>query len=305
MFSNASNFVHGVDEVFLIIGGFSVFFLVSFTAIMIYFIVKYNRKRNPKATQVNDNNFLEIIWTTLPILLVLFMFYIGWKGFLPMRQDPKGAMHVKAIGKMWKWTFEYPGSKQSDTLVLPVNKAVRIDLFSKDVIHGFFVPAFRIKEDCVPGKNNYCWFIPGELGDFDLRCSSYCGVNHSYMSAIIRIVPQNVYIKWLETLSVVTSDNTNFGYQTVEKNGCLACHSIDGSKLVGPTFKGLYGSIVEVTTNGKNRKLRADAQYIQTSIYEPDVDVVVGYSPGLMKSYKGIVKDKDIQLINEYLKTLK
>ena len=304
MFSNASNFVHGVDKAFLIIGGFALFFLVAFTGIMIFFIIKYNRKRNPKATQVEDNTLLEVVWTALPVLLVLFMFYIGWEGFLPMRQDPKGAMRVKAIGTMWKWTFEYPGNKQSDTLVLPINKAVRVDLVSTDVIHGFFVPAFRIKEDVVPGKNNYSWFVPGELGDFDLLCSAYCGVNHSYMSAIIRIIPEEKYKKWIAKLPVKKAD-TNLGHKVLEKNGCIACHSIDGGKLVGPTFKGLYGSLVEVATDGAIHKITADSAYIKTSITDPNKDIVTGYPQGVMKSYKGIITDKDIRLINEYLKNLK
>lgn len=304
MFSNASNFVHGVDIAFLIIGGFSVFFLVSFTGIMIYFIVKYNKKRNPKATQVKDNRILETTWITLPVLLVLFMFYIGWEGFLPMRQDPKSAMHVKAIGRMWKWSFEYPGNKVSDTLVLPINKAVRIDLFSKDVIHGFFVPAFRIKEDCVPGKNNYCWFTPGELGDFDLLCSAYCGVNHSYMSAIIRIVPDIQYEKWVARLPVKKTD-TSLGLKVLEKNGCIACHSFDGKKMVGPTFKGLYGSTIDVTTDGANRKITADSAYIISSIINPNKDIVVGFPKGVMKSYNNMITDKDIQQVIEYLKTVK
>ena len=304
MFSNASNFVHGSDLSTLIIGGFGVFFLVSFTAIMILFVVKYNKKRNPKATQIKDNIVLETTWITLPVILVLFMFYIGWSGFLPMRQDPKDAMHVKAIGRMWKWTFEYPGNKVSDTLVLPLNKAVRVDLVSKDVIHGFFVPAFRIKEDCVPGKNNYSWFIPGEIGDFDLLCSAYCGVNHSYMSAIIRIVPQERFNKWLAVLPVKKAD-TNLGHKVIEKNGCIACHSVDGSKMVGPTFKGLYGSSVEVSTDGTVHKIIADNAYIKSSIVDPNKDIVTGYSKGLMKSYNYRVTDKDIQQINEYLKTLK
>jgi cytochrome c oxidase subunit 2 len=304
MFSNASNFVHGVDKAFLIIVGFSVFFLVAFTGIMIYFIIKYNKKKNPKATQIKDNIILETTWITLPIILVIFMFYIGWQGFLPMRQDPKNAMHVQAIGRMWKWTFEYPGNKESDTLVLPINKAVRIDLVSKDVIHGFFVPAFRIKEDVVPGKNNYCWFIPGELGDFDLLCSAYCGVSHSYMSAIIRIVPDNQYEKWITALPVKQGVKSP-GLKVIEKNGCLACHSVDGSKLVGPSFKCLYGSTVEVSTNGTNHKVIADSTYIKTSILEPNKDIVNGYPPNLMKSYKEIITDKDIHLIVEYFKTLK
>ena len=304
MFSNASNFVHGSDMSTIFIGGFAVFFLVSFTIIMIYFVVKFNRKRNPKATQVKDNVMLEATWIALPTLLVILMFYIGWEGFLPMRQDPKDAMHVKAIGRMWKWSFEYPGNKTSDTLVLPIDKAVRVDLFSKDVIHGFFVPAFRIKEDCVPGKNNYCWFIPGELGDFDLICSAYCGVSHSYMTSVIRIVPQDEYDKWLAALQSKTAGK-NSGYQVLDKNGCVACHSIDGSKSVGPTFKGLFGSNVEIATNGTDHKITADNSYIKSSILEPNKDIVKGFTPNIMQSYKGIITDKDIQLVVEYLKTLK
>jgi len=305
MFSNASNFVHGVDKAFLIIGGFSVFFLVSFTAIMIVFIVKYNRKRNPKATQVKDNTLLEVTWTTLPVLLVLFMFYIGWEGFLPMRQDPKGAMRVKAIGQMWKWSFEYENNKQSDTLVLPINKPVRIDLVSKDVIHGFFVPAFRIKEDVVPGKNNYSWFIPGELGDFDLLCSAYCGVNHSYMSAVIRIVSQQKYDEWIAALPAVNAASSNPGFAVLQNNACTGCHSIDGSKLVGPSFKGLFGSTIEVKTNGVLHKVKVDEEYIKTSVYDPDKDIAKDFTSGIMKPYKNIIKDSDLKLINEYLKTLK
>jgi len=304
MFSNASNFVHGSDLSTLIIGGFSLFFLVSFTVIMIVFVVKYNKKRHPHATQVKDNIKLEVTWTLIPVGLVIFMFYIGWQGFLPMRQVPKDAMHIKAIGKMWKWTFEYPGNKQSDTLFLPINKSVRVDLVSLDVIHGFFVPAFRIKEDVVPGKKNYSWFIPGELGDFDLFCSAYCGVSHSYMSAIIRIIPEEKFEKWLAALPVKKAD-TNLGHKILEKNGCVACHSVDGSKLVGPTFKGFYGSAVEVTTDGVAHKIMADSVYIKSSILEPNKDIVSGYPQGVMKSYKGIITDKDIQLVNEYLKTLK
>ena len=221
-----------------------------------------------------------------------------------MRQDPKDAMHVKAIGRMWKWSFEYPGNKTSDTLVLPIDKAVRVDLFSRDVIHGFFVPAFRIKEDCVPGKNNYCWFIPGEIGDFDLLCSAYCGVNHSYMAAIIRIIPLEKYTKWLAALPVKKVD-TSLGHTILEKNGCIACHSVNGTKMVGPTFKGLYGSKVDVSTDGTDHRITADSVYIKNSIIDPNKDIVTGYPKGVMKSYNHIITDKDIQLINEYLKTLK
>jgi cytochrome c oxidase subunit II len=305
MFSNASNFVHGVDSAFMIIVGISLFFLVTLTGAMIYFIFKFNRKNNVKAVQIKDSTWLEVTWTTIPLLLVIYMFYIGWEGFLPMRQAPKDALRVKAIGKMWKWSFEYPGNKQSDTLVLPINKAVRLDLISTDVLHGFSVPAFRLKEDVVPQKNNYTWFKPGELGDFDIFCTVYCGLSHSAMLGTIRVVSEENYNKWLAKVPVKKVDNTNTGYKTVEKNGCLACHSIDGGKSVGPSFRKLYGSTIEVTTNGATHKITVDDAYIKKSIYDPNTDVAAGYAPGIMKSYKGVISDKDVEQINEYLKSLK
>jgi len=305
MFSDASNFVHGVDKAFLFIIGISLFFLILLTIIMIVFVVKYNRKKHKKAVQIKDSSILEITWTTIPLILVLFMFYYGWEGFLPMRQVPDDAMQVKAIGKMWKWTFEYPGKKQSDTLMLPVNKAVKVDLISTDVIHGFSIPGFRVKEDVVPGKNNYTWFIPGKTGDYDLFCSAYCGLSHSYMYALVRIVTQEDFDKWLLALPVKKETDNNEGYKILEKNGCFSCHSLDGSKLVGPSFKGVYGSEREVNTNGTNRKIIVDDIYIETSVLDPNKDVVAGYPQGVMKSYKGIIKDKEIPKIIEYFKTLK
>ncbi len=305
MFSNASNFVHGVDLAFFIITGISLFFLITLTAMMIFFVVKYNKKKGIPAVQIKNNSLLEITWITIPMILVLYMFYIGWEGFIPMRQAPKDAMEVKAIGQMWKWTFEYKGNKQSDTLVLPIHKAVKVNLISKDVLHGFFIPSFRIKEDVVPQKNNYSWFIPGELGDFDLYCTVYCGVNHSFMTSIVRIVSQNDYDKWLATLNEKKPDIDNKGYKVLEKNGCFTCHTKDGGKSVGPSFESLYGSTIEVATNGTSRKLVVDSAYIVSSIIDPNKDIAVGYPQGIMKSYKGIVKEEEFKLINDYLKSIK
>lgn len=304
MFSNASNFVHGVDSAFLIITGISVFFLVTLTALMIFFVVKYNKKKGKPAVQIKDNTMLEITWIAIPMILVLYMFYIGWEGFLPMREVPKDAMEVTAIGSMWKYEFQYPGNKMSDTLVVPINKAVKVNLTSKDVLHAFSVPGFRIKEDMVPKKNNYSWFTAGELGDFDVYCTVYCGVSHSYMNSIIRVVSQPEYDKWIKALPVKKEDNS-LGLKVLEKNGCIACHSLDGAKSVGPTFKKLYGSTVDVTENGVAKKVTADDKYLTSSVTEPDKEIVTGYPQGVMKSYKGIITDKDIVLINEYLKSLK
>jgi len=304
MFSSASNFVNGVDSAFLIITGISVFFLVTLTATMIYFVVKYNKKKGKPAVQIKDNSLLEITWITIPMLLVLYMFYIGWEGFLPMRQAPSDAIQVTAIGSMWKYEFIYPGNKSSDTLVVPINKSVKVNLGSKDVLHGFSVPGFRIKEDMVPQKKNYSWFTAGEQGDYDIYCTVYCGVNHSYMHSIIRVVSEADYNKWLKALSVKKADNS-LGLKVLQKNGCIACHSIDGTKSVGPTFKKLYGSTIDVTTAGASRKVKVDNAYIESSITDPNKDVAAGFPQGVMKSYKGIIKDNDIKLVSEYLKTLK
>ncbi|HLP05508.1 MAG TPA: cytochrome c oxidase subunit II [Paludibacter sp.] len=305
MFSNASNFVKGVDNVFLVIIGICLFFLVLITGIMVLFLIRYNKKRHAQPVQVQDNPRLEITWTVIPVLLVLFMFYIGWKQFLPMRDSPANAMRVKVVAQMWAWSFEYPGRKVADTLVLPINKPVHLGLHSRDVIHGFYIPSFRVKEDAVPGQNNYTWFIPGELGDYDIFCSLYCGVSHAYMHAIVRIVDEQAFGKWLAALPAKKMDNDNLGFKVLEKNGCLGCHSLDGKKLVGPSFKGLYGSMVEVVTNGANRKIAADSLYVSTAILDPDKDLVSGFPPGVMKSYKGLVKDAEVGQIIEYLETLK
>jgi len=304
MFSSASNFVNGVDSAFLIITGISVFFLVTLTATMIYFVVKYNKKKGKPAVQIKDNSLLEITWITIPMLLVLYMFYIGWEGFLPMRQAPSDAIQVTAIGSMWKYEFIYPGNKSSDTLVVPINKSVKVNLGSKDVLHGFSVPGFRIKEDMVPQKKNYSWFTAGEQGDFDIYCTVYCGVNHSYMHSIIRVVSEADYNKWLKALPVKKADNS-LGLKVLQKNGCIACHSVDGTKSVGPTFKKLYGSTIDVTTAGASRKVKVDDAYIESSITDPNKDIAAGFPQGVLKSYKGIIKDNDIKLVSEYLKTLK
>ena len=304
MFDNSSNFVQGVDSAFLIITGISVFFLVVLTGLMIYFVIKYNRKKGKPAVQIKDNSLLEITWITIPMILVLYMFYIGWEGFIPMRNVPNDAMEVTAIGSMWKFQFEYKGNKMSDTMVVPINKAVKVNLASKDVLHGFSVPGFRIKEDMVPQKDNYTWFIPGKLGDFDIYCTVYCGLNHSYMMSLIKVVSQEEFDMWLKALPVKKADNS-LGLKLLEKNGCIACHSLDGSKVVGPSFKGIYGNMRNINTNGNKNEIKADDAYIKTSIIEPDAQIVDGYPKGLMKSYKGLISDTEIEQITQYLKELK
>jgi cytochrome c oxidase subunit 2 len=301
--SGASNFVEGVDWVFKLLFGISFFFLFLITATMIYFVVRYNRKRHPKAVQVKDSTLLEITWITIPIIIVLFLFYFGYSAFQPMIWVPKNAMQVRVIARMWQYSFEYPGAKVANELVLPLNNPVKLNLHSEDVIHGFSIPAFRVKEDVVPGKNNYLWFTPQQLGEYQIFCTAYCGVRHSYMGTKVRVVTPKEFLLWLNTLDVASSQPQ--GLLILQQNACVGCHSIDGSKLVSVSLKGLYGKDESVTTNGVERKVKVDDDYISSSIFEPDKDIVVGYTKGIMKSYKGTLKDDDIKKIIDYLKTLK
>jgi cytochrome c oxidase subunit 2 len=299
----ASNFTEGVDLAFKVIFGISLFFLVGITTVMLYFVVRYNRKRHPHAVQIKDNNVLEITWITIPLILVLLMFYYGYVAFSPQRIVPNGAIPITVIGKMWTWTFEYEGGKQSPILVVPLNKAVKLNLHSDDVIHSLYIPAFRIKEDVVPGKNNYMWFIAQQPGEYDILCTVYCGLRHSYMETKTRVVSEAEYAAWLKALP--EKSNEPEGLVILKKNACTGCHSIDGTKIVSNSFKGLYGKSKKVMTNGSERTVTVDDEYIKTSIFDPDKDVVSGYQKGIMKPYKGIVTDDEVVKIIDYLKSIK
>ncbi len=299
----ASNFVEGVDLAFKVIFGISLFFLAGITTVMLWFVFRYSRKRHPVAEQIKDNNLLEITWITIPLILVLLMFYYGYAAFSPQRIVPKDAIPITVIGKMWVWTFEYEGGKQSPVLVVPLNKPVRLNLHSEDVIHSLFIPAFRIKEDVVPGKNNFMWFIAQQPGEYDVLCTVYCGLRHSYMETKTRVVSEAEYEAWLKALP--EKSNEPEGLVILKKNACTGCHSIDGSKIVSVSFKGMFGKSEKVMTNGSERSITIDEEYIKSSLYDPDKDIVSGYQKGIMKTYKGLVSEQEMTKIIDYLKTIK
>jgi cytochrome c oxidase subunit II len=302
-FQQSSNFVAGVDFVFYFILGISLFWLLAISTVMVIFIIKYRRKKHPKPEQFKYRTWIEATWIILPTILVLFMFYFGYMVYLPMRTAPKDAMVVKTYGRMWKWSFEYPNGKESDDLYLPFDKPVKLDLISLDVNHGFSVPAFRIKQDVVPGKSNSVWFVPQQLGDYEIFCSSYCGLNHSYMGATIKVISVSDFDKWMQEYHPKTLEPE--GLKMIKRYGCTGCHSIDGTKGVGPTFKNLYDAKVVLTTPAGDKEAVADELYIRRSIFQPSAEIVKGYPDGIMKSYRGVVKNDDIKTINEYLKTIK
>lgn len=307
---NASNFVAGVDRAFVLILGISLFFLIGLTALMIYFIYRYRKDRHPKAIQNEGNTFLEVLWTVIPLLLVILMFYFGWVGWRPMKNPPDDAMRVRAIARMWNFKFQYENGRMSDSLYLPVGEPVILDLVALDVLHSLYVPAFRVKEDMVPGQEKVMWFIPGQEGDFELFCTEYCGLQHSYMHSRVKVLAKEAYEEWISDttamLMPVAVDATpaDMGYRVLVSNGCNACHASDGSKLVGPSYLGSWGTLRTVETGRIEREVMMDEEYVKRSIYDPNADVVKGFNKGLMLPYEGLVSEEDIALIIEYLKTM-
>jgi cytochrome c oxidase subunit II len=304
MFTGASNLAEGVDKTFVFIFTIAFIFIVGISAFMIYTVIHFSRKKGKPARQFTGSAKLEILWTVVPLILVMMMFYFGWIGFAPMRKAPADAMNVTAIGRMWQWEFDYGNGMKSKDLVLPVNKPVRVALKSLDVNHSLFIPAFRVKEDVIPGYDNYLWFIPTFVGEYEVLCTEYCGLNHSSMLSKARILEQADYDKWFSELKTTANKPEPDGYLLLRNTGCFACHSMDGTKLVGPSFKGLYGSERIVTSGNTQISVKADDKYLQNSLYDPDSQVVSGYNKGIMKSYKEILKENEIKIITDYFKTL-
>ena len=316
MFSGVSDMTGRVNEVMALVLGISVFFLVLITTLLIFFVIKYNRKRNKNPQNIRGNTLLEITWTVIPTILVLVIFYYGWINYRYMRNAPKDALQVKVTGRMWSWLFEYPNGIQTDTLYVPYGKPVNLELHSQDVLHSFFVPAFRIKKDLVPGITNHVWFTPQELGTYDVFCAEYCGLQHAYMLSAVKVLPAEDFERWYKenkpapvaaadtSAQASTEGNPRMGARLVQIKGCVACHSTDGTLKVSPSFKGLFGTETVVITNGKERTVTVDEEYVRRSMLEPGADLVKGFQ-NLMPSQKGLVTEKEIRDIIAYLKSLK
>ena len=309
--TQASNFVEGVDKAFLFILSISFLFLIGLTVVMIYLIYKYNNKRHPVATQIHGSTALEIVWTVIPFIITMVMFYYGWAGWNTMQKPPKDAMEVTVIGRMWNFSYEYENGRHTDTLFLPKDKAVKLNLKAMDVIHSFYIPAFRLKQDMVPNKkNDFMWFVPQRVGNYEVFCAEYCGLKHSYMYSNVKVMEESDFQKWITdttqvAASAVIDSPGATGKRIMQNIGCFACHTVDGTKLVGPSFKGIWGEEQTVVTGKETRKVKVDEEYIKRSIYDPGADVVEGFMKGLMVSYQGQLSEADIANIIEYLKTVK
>ena len=271
---------------------------------MMVFVVRYRRSRAPQPTsQVDGNLWLEITWIVLPTLLVLSMFWYGWKEYLVLRTVPENALPVTATARMWSWEFSYANGKTSPKLFVPVGKPVRVELVSKDVIHGFFLPSFRVKRDIVPGMSNYAWFVATKPGSYDLFCSQYCGTQHSAMVTTVEALSEVQFAVWLTQGTGEGASAKIDGKKLAGEKGCLGCHSLDGSPGVGPSFKGIMGRSEVVVTKGAERSITVDDAYLRQSILDPPADVVKGFPP-IMPAF-GDLKKEELDALVEFIKTVK
>lgn len=212
-----NHIVQQTDNIFIFIVAISLFFLLLVTGFMLYFVFRYRAKKHPRSENITGSTTLEILWTAIPLVLVLMMFFYGWEGFKEMRNVPADAMVIKVTGRMWFWSFDYDNGKKSDTLlVLPVNKNVKFDLNSVDVNHSFYIPAFRIKEDVIPGRTNYMWINTTNEGIYDILCAEYCGMYHSYMLGKLKIVSQQEFDEWVKIKETVKTDSLKIKADTTK-----------------------------------------------------------------------------------------
>jgi cytochrome c oxidase subunit II len=312
----ASSAAGRVDSVFLFIFVLCAAFLVLITAAMIYFVVRYGRKKHPKAEDIEGNTWIEVAWTVIPAAIFLVMFFYGWTNFSYMREVPREAMVIEATGRQWAWSFKYPNGKQTSELILAIDEPVKIELRSLDVIHGFFIPAFRIKEDVVPGKDNYTWFVPTQLGSFDIECTVICGVSHANMLAKAVVVPISDFKSWYfgdpdaplpnQAKSPSPSRNgiaANPALSIMNQRLCTACHSLDGTAMIGPSLKGLYGTKqIVIDSKGGEREIVVDNAFLTQAIQNPGIEEVKGYPPAMPKNP---LTDAELKQVIEFIRTLK
>jgi cytochrome c oxidase subunit 2 len=294
-----------VDQAWGVVYWIDVVFFVGVIGALIYFVVKYRRRREgEKTSTLAHNTALEIIWTVVPTLLLGVLFVTGLRGFANAHVAPANALEIRVTGAKWFWTFTYPnGTITQNELIVPKDQPVKLILSSQDVVHSFFIPEFRIKQDAVPGMYTTMWFQATEEKEVVVECAEYCGTSHSDMLANIVVKSEPAFKAWLDAAGDPGKGKTpvEFGQILFQKKNCFTCHSTDGSRLVGPSFKGIWGRKEEFEGGGS---ASVDENYIRESLLDPNAKVVKGY-PAAMPTYKGLLKDKEIDALIAYLKSVK
>ena len=290
------------------------FFLISFLFSLITVLIGYSlivfRKRPDgpdEGRPFSGSTKLEVVWTLIPLATVLMISYVGSQSLAEiLRVDPQ-AMEVKVTAGQWYWLFEYPDyGIQSNSLYLPVDEQVLLKMTSRDVIHSFWVPEFRVKQDVLPGENlvKELRFTPTIIGDYKVRCAEMCGGSHAYMESPVVVLSRADFDAWvLEQSGALADDPVARGRQVAKVNGCVGCHSDTGVRLVGPTWLGIFGRQTLLTDGSI---VIADENYLRNSIINTNDQIVDGFTANIMpQNYADLLTDEQISDLIEYMKSLK
>jgi len=277
------------------------FFAVAITAAIIIFFFKYHRKeRNAVGVPIHGDSRLEAVWMIVPLILAMAMFSWGAVVYVDFRRAPLDTLDIYVIAKQWMWKAQQPnGLKEINELHVPVGRNVRLILASEDVIHDFFVPAFRVKMDVVPGHYNTMWFRPTKPGRYHFFCSQYCGTNHAVMGGWVTVMEPSEYAAWLSGSAGGEMNPVVAGEKLFAEKACVTCHLSNGTGRA-PSLNGLYGAKV-LLADGST--VEADEAYIRESILQPNAKIVAAYQP-LMPPFQGQLTEEQILALIAYIKSL-
>jgi cytochrome c oxidase subunit 2 len=284
-------------------------FLFSLIVVFIvYSLVVFRRKKGQEedGAYFKSNNPLEIIWTIIPLGAVIGLSYFGAITLGQTRQADPTPLEIKVVAGQWYWRFEYPEyGVVSDKMYMPVDKQAKLTLTSMDVIHSFWVPEFRVKQDLLPGENlvRELRITPTLVGEYKVRCAEMCGTSHAYMESPVIVVSQADFDAWLQgELAAIGTDPVARGERWAKNNGCQSCHTVDGKPGVGPTWKGLFGKTVQLM-DGSSAVV--DESYLENAITNPNLQVEVGTVANVMpQNYKDSISAEQISDIIAFIKSL-
>ncbi len=298
---SASTIAPRVDALIWVLTGMSAFFFFAVVAALAFLAIKYRKGSDANRDLAHpDNDALEITWTVLPTILAVVMFVVSTAIFLQYRQIPEGASEIYVTGKQWMWKLQHPsGKREINSLHVPVGVPIKLTMTSEDVLHSFFVPAFRVKQDVLPGRYTTLWFEATKPGTYHLFCTEYCGTDHSRMIGSVTVLEQADYQRWLESDDSVMASNLTPGEALYAKHGCVTCHD-GGDAARGPMLAGKYGT--EETLNS-GETIIIDDEYIRESIYNPQAKLVAGYAP-LMPVFKNLINEEELFLLIEHIKSM-
>lgn len=299
-----------IDWLFNLQYKFIAFFFALIVVPIGYSLVVFRRQEGDQSDSEHSegNTPLEIAWTVVPLIIVVWLGYIGADNLARINAADPNAVDINVVAFQWKWRFDYPQGFSSDTLYLPANQQVLLHMTSPDVLHSFWVPEFRVKQDVVPGRETLYRITPIRLGDYKVRCAELCGTSHAYMESPIKVVSPQEYDAWIAEQTAkaqaeaAASPDPARGQKLYDSLGCKACHSTDSSAGIGPTWQGLYGSQVSLADG---TTVTADDAYIKASILQPGAQTVAGYTAGAMPASFGNLSDGQLADLIEFMKTLK